>query len=516
MQPVLSRAQVRDLDRRASELCGVPSLVLMENAGRGAVEAIAELFGGRLPAGLRVLVVCGPGNNGGDGYVVARRLLVLGAHVDALAVQGEPRDDARVNQAAFVGVGGRLHSYAELDTGAKQALFSRAELIVDALFGTGLDREPAGDARDAIERIGASPARCVALDVPSGLHADTGRVQGAAVRAELTVTFAAHKLGLLTPSGRERAGRLVVKDIGVPLAALGDAGQSAWLVETSDVRAALPPRSVNAHKVSAGRVLVLAGSHGKTGAALLVARGALRAGAGLVTLATWSDLVPLLSGRVLEAMTAALDPERLDESLEPLLASADVVAIGPGFGLDDAARRVVERVVLRHTGTVIADADALTCFSGRAAQLRARAGELVLTPHPGELGRLLGSDAQAVEHDRPSALARAIEQSSACVLLKGPHTLIGAPGELPRVGPAGTPALATGGAGDVLTGVIAALACAVDPFVAAWSGAFVHALSATSWAARQRADRGLLASEIADGIPAAIAELSGDAGALTD
>ena len=519
MQRVLSRAQVRDFDRRATDHAQVPSLLLMENAGRGAVEAITALLGGRIEPGLRTLVVCGAGNNGGDGYVVARRLSLLGADVEVLSTAAEDalRGDALTNYRAFRGTGGRVRLLQGAAPEAVDRALAEAQLIVDALLGTGLDRDVSASLRECIERMNRAPGRRVALDVPSGLDADTGRVLGAAVRAELTVTFVAPKLGLVTPSGLEHSGRVVVKDIGVGFDSVTGAGASAWLLEASDVARALPRRPVSAHKVSAGRVLVLGGSPGKTGAPLLVARGASRAGAGLVTIASWPEVIGALSSQVLESMTAALDPERIDATLEPLLDSADVVAIGPGLGLDDAAKRVVERVVLGFTGTVVADADALTHFAGRLERLAERAGRLIVTPHPGEMGRLLGSDARAVEADRFQALARGVAGSVGVVLLKGPHTLIGAPAELPRVGPPSTPALATGGAGDVLGGVIAGLACAVEPFTAAWCGAFLHGAAAAIWAREQGADRGLLAHEVADRIPAALAEMSGPgATALTE
>lgn len=511
MQRVLSRAQVRDFDRSATEDAQVPSLLLMENAGRGAVEAIAAMYGGRIAPGLRTLVVCGAGNNGGDGYVVARRLSLLGADVEVLSTVAEDalRGDALSNYRAFRGTGGRVRLLQGAAPEAVERAIRDAQLIVDALLGTGLDRDVSSSLRELIEQVNRATGRRVALDVPSGLDADTGRVLGAAIRAELTVTFAAHKLGLVTPSGLERAGRVVVKDIGVGFDSVSSIGESAWLVEASDVARALPRRAASAHKVSAGRVLVIGGSLGKTGAPLLVARGASRAGAGLVTIASWPDVLGALSAQVLESMTAAIDPERLDATLEPLLAHADVVAIGPGLGLHDAARRLVERVVLGFSGTVVADADALTHFAGGLDRLSQRAGRLILTPHPGEMGRLLGSDARAVEADRFQALARAVGGSAAVVLLKGPHSLIGAPEELPRVGPESTPALATGGAGDVLGGVIAGLACAVDPHTAAWCGAFLHGAAAASWAREQGSDRGLLAHEVADRIPAALAEMSG-------
>jgi NAD(P)H-hydrate epimerase len=443
---------------------------------------------------------------------------LLGAAVEVLALSPESalRGDAQINHRAFAGIGGSVRIVSECDASALDELFRGRRLIVDALFGTGLDRPLSPPAQDIIDRINRAGARVVALDLPSGLDADTGVVHGAAVRAELSVSFAAHKLGLLTPTGLLHSGRVVIKDIGLPLSALPAVGQSAWLLEAGDVAAALPRRSPDAHKVSSGRVLVIGGSRGKTGAPLLSARGALRAGAGLCTVAALPEVFPRLEARVLEAMTACIEPERLEETLDPLLDQASVVAIGPGFGLEQASARVVERVLRAFAGTVVADADALTLFRGRLPALAERAGKLILTPHPGEMARLLGIESREVEADRHAALLRAVEQSRAVVLLKGPHTLISAPGESVMIGPASTPALATGGAGDVLTGVIAGLACSVEPFAAAWVSVYAHGVAAERWARRRRADRGLLAREVADRIPRALAELSGRNAALTD
>jgi NAD(P)H-hydrate epimerase len=509
---------MRELDRLATAQCGVPSVVLMENAGRGAADVIATELGlapgpasHAVPAP-RICIVCGAGNNAGDGYVVARRLALLGADVSvfALHLEARLRGDALINYRAFVGSGGKVTPVEQSTLALLERGLAESELVVDAVFGTGLDRAVAGIERDAIERINAAPAsvRRVALDLPSGLDADTGIVHGVAVRADLTVTFAALKPGLLTPSGLVQRGRLHVADIGVSPAALPAVAHSAELVEAADIRALLGRRAFDAHKSSVGRVLVLAGSAGKVGAALLVAHGSLRAGAGLVTLGALPEVATALDQRVLEAMTARLDPQALEESLAPLLASTHAVAIGPGLGFDLVTRRLVERVVLEHEGKVVVDADAISHFAGKPEALARARGELVLTPHPAELARLLGDTTDAIEADRYGALERAVKATKATVLLKGPHTLVGCEGKLPAVGRAGSPALATGGAGDVLTGVIAALCCRLAPFDAAVCGAFLHALAGEQWAKQSGADRGLLAHEIADGIPAALAELS--------
>lgn len=504
---------MREFDRLASEQCGVPSIVLMENAGRGAAEiAMAELDQSAVPppSGPRVVVVCGAGNNGGDGYVVARRLLVRGVRAEVIALVPAERlkGDALANYRAFVGVGGRVHAVDGAVSELGFQLLDTAELVVDAVLGTGLDRPVEGTFADAIERINAAPGRRLALDIPSGLDADTGQVHGVAVRADVTVTFAAHKLGLLTPSGLAHTGRVEVVDIGVPLAALNQLGENALVVEASDVRQALPSRAKNAHKGTSGRVLILAGSPGKVGAALLVAHGALRAGAGLVTLAGRPEVADTLDQRVLEAMTARYELERLDETLGALLEDADAVVIGPGLGLDDDARKVVNAVVLEHGGPVVVDADAITHFQGRPSALSRARGRRILTPHPGELGRLLGTSARDVEADRLAALEQTVKISNATVLLKGPHTLVGAPGLPPFVGRAGSSALATGGAGDVLSGVIGALAATLEAPTAAFTGAFLHARAGELWAREHGADRGLLAHEIADFLPRALAEVA--------
>ena len=511
MKPILSREQIRELDRLAIEESKVPSLVLMENAGRGAAELIrTELLQDQSVQTKDLVIVCGAGNNGGDGFVVARRLRNAGFSVLVFLAgsASKLKGDARANHDAWVGLGGGV---SELSGATALIEFERvlasARVVVDALLGTGLDREVKGEMRSLIELINGASGRRVALDVPSGLDANTGAVLGVCVRADLTVTFAHPKLGLLTTTGAERAGRLLVVDIGVPDELSARVGHSAELIESSDVAATIAPRPLSAHKASAGRVVVVAGSPGKTGAALLVARGALRTGAGLVTIATSPEAADALDRRVLEEMTARLDPSRLEESLERALEGASAVAVGPGIGLDPGARRIVDHVVLGWDGAKIVDADALTHFAGRASDLKHARGRLLLTPHPGEMARLLATTAVDVERDRFTALRRAVDLTGAVVLLKGPRTLIGAPEAVTRVNASGTPALATGGSGDVLSGICAALACWAPLLTAATSGAHLHGLAAERWAARTGADRGLLAHEIADELPGSFAAL---------
>jgi len=481
---------------------------LMENAGRGAADVIARELGLTRGSVAKIVVVCGAGNNGGDGFVVARRLLTLGAEPRVyLLVKAERlTGDALSNYRSLLGVGGTV---VELEPNQLSVLGSAVEsarAVVDAVFGTGLDREVSGFFRYAIEFMNGARCPIFALDVPSGLDADTGAVLGVSVRATTTITFAHPKLGLMTPSGLLHSGKLYTVDIGVPDTGLAVGGYSAEIVEPSDVLSSLVTRSIDTHKGSAGRVLVIAGSPGKIGAALLAAQGALRAGAGLVTIAALPETAALLDQRVLEVMTARIEPEHIEDSLDELLERADSVAIGPGLGLSATARRITEHVALRVPKTKVLDADAITHFAGRAEALQGAAGELVLTPHAGEMARIVGSTAAHVEADRFGTLASAVALTQSVVLLKGHRTLVGAPDERVAINVSGSGVLATGGSGDVLTGILAAFGALLDVRSAACAAAYVHGLAGER-RSHSGVDRGVLAHEIADEVPFALGAL---------
>src|SRR5580704_15658084 len=550
MIPVLTRAQMRAFDRYAIETCHVPGIVLMENAGRGAADVISAMIEanrtpptGRpappslpdddearpagpatspshprpsrvaaaaaeaalvgafpvrhvkgpgqpatYPLASRVVVVCGAGNNGGDGYVVARHLLARGAEVEVFLAGSAEKvtGETRVNLDAYIDLGG---SFTELEHGAPleplEAAIARASFVVDAIFGTGLDRPIHGYLAEVIAAInGRDGARCVALDIPSGLDADSGSPLGIAVQADDTVTFGHLKIGLLTPEGARLAGNIHVADLGVPEAPiLAQVGHVAEVLRRETIGSYLAPRETNEHKHQAGDVLVVAGSSGKLGSSLLAARAAMRAGAGLATLCTWPDAVAALQSRVLEAMTATLDPARIEASLDEALARRTTVAIGPGLGLDDKARAAVDYVVLGWDGLKVVDADALTHFAGRIDLLAKAKGQCILTPHPGELGRLLGRSAKEIERDRFGAVREAAARTRTIVVLKGARTIIATAIPEPRmyISMAGSPALATAGSGDVLTGIVAALACSHSPMRAACAGVLIHALAGDRW-----------------------------------
>jgi ADP-dependent NAD(P)H-hydrate dehydratase / NAD(P)H-hydrate epimerase len=507
MTPVLSRDQMRAYDKIAIEDFGVPSLDLMETAGRGAAGVIAKLVS--LP-GAAVTIVCGSGNNGGDGFVVARHLFERGAQVTVVLVDPGERlsPDARVNRDAYLRMGGEICDLGS-DLSPLDRALSGAAVVVDAVFGTGLTRTVEGRHSDVISRINRCKARRVALDVPSGLDADTGIALGIAVRADDTVTFGHRKIGLLTSDGPRHAGRLHVVDLGVPAAVLERAGRVAEVIETGDVASWIEPRDVCAHKHGAGSVRVIAGSPGKVGAALLVARGALRSGAGLVTVASWPEVASLLEARVLETMTARIDRDRIGASLDAALAGASIAVVGPGFGTDEFAKASVDHVVFGWDGVKVIDADALTLLAGRLDSIADAGGQSILTPHPGEAGRLLGTSGREVEKDRLGAAREIAKRSRAIVVLKGARTMVALADGTVSINTTGNPALATAGSGDVLAGMIAAFACTMPASRAACTAVHVHGLAADAWSrAAGGADRGLLASEIAERVPAVLAAMA--------
>ncbi len=437
MTPVLSRAQMRAFDARAITQCGVPGLLLMENAGRGATDVLVRELCSGDARGSRPIVVCGAGNNGGDGLVVARHLSVRGATPivffagDAERVSG----DARANFDAWRGIGGEIQW---LPPGAPlsplREAVARGEVVVDALFGPGLDRPIEGWLADVVHAMNASTGPRFSLDLPSGLDADTGAPLGVAVEAKATATFGHYKLGLLTPSGASLAGRVWVVDIGVPSSLVTHVGGTAKRLDPEDLAGFIAARPPGAHNTSAGHVAVVAGSPGKVGAPQLVARGALRAGAGVATIATWPEAATAIESHILEAMTASIDSSAIAESLDAILRGKHAVVMGPGLGLGDDARIAVEYILAAWQGPVVVDADALTMFAGRPSVLLA-AKSAVLTPHPGELARLLGKTVAQVEGDRFRAARELVAATGAGGCPQGrPHHHC-----LSRLAPGGQP-----------------------------------------------------------------------------
>ncbi len=516
---VATAEEMRRADRRATERFGVPSLLLMENAGRGAADAIERAFG---PArGRRIAVVCGKGNNGGDGFVVVRHLAGRGAAVAAWLVgrAAEVRGDAATNLDAVVRSGLPLAEAA--DAAGLEALrrgLADADFVVDALLGTGVSGPATGLVADAIAAVNAAGRPVCALDLPSGLSADHGRLLGPTVRARVTVTFGLPKLGLFLHPAAAHAGRVEVVDLGVPRAWLEE-GLGVSLVEAEDIAAVFPPRPADAHKGHYGHLLVVAGSLGKTGAAVLAALGALRVGTGLVTCALPATQQPIVAAHLAEAMTEAL-PEtgaqtlsaKALERLLELAGRVDAVAVGPGVGLEAETQGAIRDLAVAVERPMVLDADALTALVGQVQRLRDARGPRLLTPHPGEAARLLGRSAADVQADRIASARALAEASGAWVALKGAGTLVASPGGSPAevtLNPTGNPGMATGGMGDVLTGITGGLlAQGLRPEPALRAAVYLHGL-AGDLAAAERGDAGLLASDVAHAVPTAIRRIRG-------
>jgi hydroxyethylthiazole kinase-like uncharacterized protein yjeF len=505
--PVLTAAETRALDRE-TEARGTPVVELMERAGLAVARAAASLAGGMY--GKRAVVVCGKGNNGGDGLVAARYLARGGMGATAVLVDdpGGHLGPAAGNLERLEGTdGARIRRYT------RELLvreIRRADVVVDALFGIGFRGTAEGPHAEAIGEVNDAGAPVVAVDIPSGVEGDTGIVRGPAVRADATVTFGAPKVGLVLLPGAIHAGALEVADIGFPPDLVrGD----LLLVEAGDARALLPIAAPQADKRRRGVVLVVAGSRRMTGAPRLVAEGAYRAGAGLVAVATPGGIAPIVQAGLVEATFVPLPEgpqgsvtERAWDDLLPAIRAADVVAAGPGLSTDEETPRFVHRLVEGSAVPVVADADALNAFAESAGELGRRASDLVLTPHAAEFGRLFGMPVHEVEEDRVGLVRKAAEETRAVVLLKGPRTLVGLPGGEVRVNPTGSPALSTGGTGDVLTGAIAALiARGLQPADAASLGAYLHGLAGE--VAQEASGEGTTALDVARRLPEAARRL---------
>ncbi|MDI6831099.1 MAG: NAD(P)H-hydrate dehydratase [Actinomycetota bacterium] len=507
---VVYPAEMAALDRAAIE-AGTPSLELMERAGRHVAEQARDMLG--LCAGKRIAVVAGRGNNGGDGLVAARYLSGWGAEtlVVLLGEASELSRDAAANHERLLEAGGEVVGAEE---GLKRLEGEGHDLVIDAVFGTGFRGAAEGVHARAIEAVNASGAPVLAVDVPSGMDAATGGVEGPAVRAARTVTFAWPKVGQYLFPGAELVGELVVVDIGIPGSLLGEVVESdIETVEEAEVAALLPRRRLDAHKGECGRVLVVAGSEGLTGAAALCARSAMRAGAGVVTLGIPRSLNAIMEVKLTEVMTLPLPDERghlAEEALDTVLEALegyDALALGPGLGTALSTARVVEGLLRRARRPLVLDADGINCAAAFPGALRDRAWPTLITPHPGELGRLLGSGAREVQRSRLECAARAAGDFGCAVALKGAYTIVASPRGRLHINPVALPALATAGSGDVLTGCAAAfLAQGLDPVQAGICGVYVHARAA-GIAAQLTGAVGMLAGDIVAHLPLALTAL---------
>lgn len=506
---LVTAKEMKALDVQAQNDYAMPGILLMDNAAQAVAEAVHEAL--TALEGERVVIFCGGGNNGGDGlgaarwlqsYGVSVRAFIVGAALDA--VQG----DAAMELAMFTKAGGRVEALStEDDWVLAELAASKADVLVDALLGTGFHGELEGDVLRACELLNKSEKYILAVDVPTGVNADNGAVSENAVRADHTVTMALVKTGLLLYPGREYCGDIELADISMPVKLVEEYKSDKYRLTDEIVRELLPLRKANAHKGDAGRVVICAGSPGYTGAAALASDAAVKAGAGLVSLYTPLSSRDVLAIKLTEVMVHGL-LERMPGILGGGAASdvassaeaADVLAIGPGLGTSESTQEAVRTILQKITTPVVIDADALTALAGHTEILAAMQAQKVLTPHPGEMARLTGLEIAEIEADRINIAKKYAEQWQAIVVLKGAPTVIGCPNGTVYVNSTGNSSLATGGSGDVLTGIIAGLAAQeISLQEAAICGVYLHGLAAELTGI----DIGLAAGELSALLPQA-------------
>jgi len=475
-QSLFGAREVRELDRVAIEDLHIDAYVLMRRAGQAAFDCLRAEW----PRAEGVTVVCGSGNNGGDGYVVAELALRAKWPVTVIAVKPPGTDVARRAYADYQAAGGSALAWpvtAPADRG----------VIVDGVLGTGLERTVTGVYAHAIEYVNSAGRPVLALDVPSGLHADTGRVMGCAVKAQLTVAFIGLKIGLFTGSGRECAGRIRFSDLAVPASTYRAVKPRAQRIDPYADGLLPAGRARDAHKGIAGRVLIVGGNRGMAGAARMSGEAAYRAGAGLVEIAAPAEQAPVIGAGCPELMVNGVDPRHWPRPW----ARVSAVAVGPGLGQDDWAMRMFS-LILESPVPAVVDADALNLLSTQPEHR----DNWILTPHPGEAARLLGATPLDVQADRPAAVAALVERYGGVVVLKGSGTLVAAAHRTVSLCDRGNPGMASGGMGDVLTGIIAGLlAQGGDPWDAARLGVWVHARAADE-ATRGDGEIGLMATDL--------------------
>ncbi len=507
---ILKAAQQRALDE-ASVRAGTPAEELMESAGTHAAEWILSHSRPR-----SAIVLAGPGGNGGDAFVVARHLLKAGVavHVFSLRRVDSCNPLTRTMAERLMKLGAEIHVL-----GTERSLLDRsmddADCVIDGLFGSGLSRPLIGDDAAVINGLNTRTVPMISLDLPSGLASDSGRLPGPAIRADITLAMAFYKPSHWLYPAAEYCGDVQVMGVAYPEETVSSVSPTARVYDAKAIGAMLPARSPSGHKGTFGRVLIIAGSQGMTGAAILCVRGALRAGTGLVTLAIPEMIAPVIQAAVPEAITLLLpdrdgrgmDSPDLLERLQPAMEGADVLAIGPGLSQDPETMRLMRRIMGTYTGKLVIDADAIHALEGYPDLLASLAGRAVLTPHPGEFAALIGSTSRDVDANRLPLVAEFISQQSLALVLKGRPTIIGLMDRSVVVNPTGNTGLATGGSGDVLTGLLAGLIAGGSSLSAAAVAApFIHGLAADQWAV-DFSERSLVPSDVLDALPRILKEL---------
>lgn len=525
---ILTAAEMREVDRLSSERFGIPSLTLMENAGASVAQFIAERFSHF--ASRRIAVLCGKGNNGGDGFVVARHLLEMGAKPEVFffTETTQPQGDAAMNLKRLRDAAGTWQAViTEHQWQAARPAIESADIFVDALLGTGVRGRVEGLLEKAIQEVNQhGPGKSViAVDIPSGLPADTGDAQGAVIVADFTVTFTVPKIGMFLGHAEEFVGQLVVRGIGSSPELIEEVGKGdvRWS-EPREFASFAVPRSASGHKGDYGHALIVAGSVGKSGAAVLAGWAALRAGAGLVTVATPEPVLPIVASHFPEIMTeplAATESGTISlraleyERFNTLLKGKRALAVGPGLTTQTETQQFVRTIVSKRGEIpIILDADGLNAFDGHGEKLKGSQGTLVVTPHPGEMARLLGCSTSHVQSHRLDVARKAAADWNAIVILKGHHTVVAAPDAKVWINSTGNPGMGTGGTGDVLTGILAGLTAQYgtgDWWRVLGFGVFLHGL-AGDIAYADSSEAPLMASDLIHALPRAYHEFYSEGG----
>jgi NAD(P)H-hydrate epimerase len=514
---LLNAAESRELDRISQEKYGISSYLLMTRAGEAVADALVERFP---EAVTDVLVVAGRGNNGGDGFVAARRLIQDGFGVRAVLLgrAADLKGDAARAYAEFRASGGKAIE-ASGESSLEAALGKRPSAVIDAIFGTGLNAEVKDAPRRAIGIVNSFGLPVIAVDIASGVNSDTGAVMGAAIRASLTVTFGFAKFGHVSYPGAGQSGELRIVDIGFAARAIEEIAPRGRFLERDDVRHLIRERPANSHKGMYGHPLVIAGGRGKSGAVLLASRAALRAGAGLVTAAVPESIQPIVAAGQAELMTEPIadrdghfDGAHAPDALKMIIDGMNALIVGPGMGVSDDTRRLVEWLIsdaCERERPMLIDADGLNALAAIGCEAaRGARGPVVLTPHPGEAARLLGVTPATINGDRVSAARNLAQRTGASVLIKGARSVIASPDGDVYINSTGNPGMSTPGIGDALSGIVGALlGQKMRPIDALALGVFLHGYAADRVAARM-GRVGYIAGDVIDELPAALEALT--------
>lgn len=517
-EPLVTAQQMRAFDHSTINMFGIPGVVLMENAGRSTFLEIYRRFECQL-SGLKAAVIAGPGNNGGDGFVIARYLINHKANVRTYLVSPISRikGDALVNLNILLAMGGSVIELKNPEDLLEASGFWReCGLVVDSILGTGLQSDVRSPIKEILDIINECPGFTVAVDIPSGVDSDTGQLRGCAVRADLTMTYGFRKLGMAIYPGKRACGEIEVVDISIPASLVNEVSPKARLVDHADIKSYFQLRqNPVTHKGSFGHVLVVGGSPGKTGAVAMAARAASRIGAGLVTVATPEKLNPILENKLTEEMTVPVScdgsgqwNDRSVEEVTSLIQGKTCIVVGPGLSSTESAQKVVEKVLIEAHCPVVLDADGLNCVVGKLDKLTGRQKHMVFTPHPGEMARLTGLSSNEIQANRVDAARNFSIKHNLWLVLKGAASISSSPGGEIYVNASGNPWMASGGQGDVLSGILGGLlAQGLGTQVAVPLGVFMHGTLA-DMIVNDHGARPVLAMDVVDRIPNYLSELA--------